>query len=247
MVLLKGNFAYISGYSSLCCFTEAYAAEVHTSVKTGFRYGLEANLGSLVKEKYFVSWKFLPFFFLKGQLGSSLQGFFWGSLQHWVTFLTNSLDHCVSDSFWLWLQVMFVCREESSRICFVFQGTWSWSAVPGCQREGYTWAQTKENRKHVFYFLYWVMGLDFLTESESRHNPLAEIEKHSLYLNYRNKNCLKSSASCCWALTFYHLGCGRRALDVVHTVQGPGGDWPWYTLSLHLWHIHQKILLLQGL
>lgn len=82
---------------------------------------------------------FHSFLFPKGIAGPFPARLFWGSLQHWVIFLTNSLDHCVSDSFWLWLQVMFVCREESSQICFLFQGSWSWSAVPGCQREGCTW------------------------------------------------------------------------------------------------------------
>lgn len=62
MVLLKGNFAYVGGYSSLCHFTDAYGAKVHRSVKTGFCYGPEANLGSSVKEKCFVSSDLLPFF-----------------------------------------------------------------------------------------------------------------------------------------------------------------------------------------
>lgn len=79
MVLLKSDFAYIGGYSSLCHFTDAYGAKVHRSVKTGFRYGLEANLGSLVKEILcLLKLASLLFFFLKGQLGPSLQGFFEG-------------------------------------------------------------------------------------------------------------------------------------------------------------------------
>lgn len=77
MVLLKSDFAYIGGYSSFCHFTDAYGAKVHTSVKTGFRYGPEANLGSLVKEILcHLKLASLLFFFLKGQLGPSLQGFF---------------------------------------------------------------------------------------------------------------------------------------------------------------------------
>lgn len=70
-------------------------------------------------------------------------------------------------------------------------------------------------------------GLIFLIESESRHNLLAEVEKHSLCFHYRNKNCLKSSANCCSTLLSFGLwkegiGCGthcartRWRLALVH-------------------------------
>lgn len=92
-----------------------------------------------------------------------------------------------------------------------------------------------DKRKQKTWFLFPLLsdGLDFLIKSESRHNPLAEAEKHSLHFNYGSKNCLKTSASCCRAQPFYHLVCGKRALDVVHVVPGPGGGWPCYTSFHH--------------
>lgn len=159
----------------------------------------------------------LLFFFPKGTAGPFPARLFWRSLQHWVTFLTNSLDHCVSVSGYDCRLCLSVGKSPlRSASCsevhggdLLFLGVREKAIPEDRQRKQKTWG----------LFLLLSGGLDFSIESESRHNPLAEVEKHSLYFNYGNKNCLKTSPSCCWALPFYQPGCGKRPLDVVHIVE----------------------------